>query len=275
MNRVELPHDKARFGPLRAAIDGRPELVRLVALIRALADKEERALPAAAGIVLDRLASVDLFELNKGDDAQRVGPKQAFNFVFPHGEFISDGPSYEAPEAQLRRGPAGALAVMRKHWAESPGRDSECQKQGWDTDECSGLAILRAKAEALFPEVFGQVAPVQASAPSAQQPKQVLPPFGDTYSHPQGEPWTGVERWALFEMRHRMKYTGDELANIAGVSRQRIDELIGPAKPHGGLAKIVAKDGAWAPPAELLERVGAPLQPLQPLQAAAAKLQAA
>jgi hypothetical protein len=38
MNRVELPHDKAHFGPLRAAIDGRPELVRLVALIRAFAD---------------------------------------------------------------------------------------------------------------------------------------------------------------------------------------------------------------------------------------------
>jgi|GEM_PF-4078257 len=164
MNQLELPHDKTRFGPLRAALDGRPQLVRLVALIRAFAAKEDRAMAEAANIVLDRLLGLELFELRMAGDAQRVGPKQPFNFVWPQGPCIINCTGYGDQEAELRRGPSGALTVMRRHWAESSERDPICPKTGWDTDECAGLAILRNKAEALFPEVFGATATVQAPA---------------------------------------------------------------------------------------------------------------
>jgi hypothetical protein len=170
MNRVELPHDKGRFGPLRAAIDGRPELVRLVALIRTFADAEDRALPEAARLVLDRLSGLELFELSTDGDAQRVGSQQAFNMVWPNGSCWITQLDCAEPEDTLQRGPGGALAAMRCHWADSPNREPLCAKMGWDTDQCAGLAILRARAEALFPEVFGQAESVQAPAPASLSP---------------------------------------------------------------------------------------------------------
>jgi hypothetical protein len=150
MNRVELPHDKARFGPLRAAIDGRPELVRLVALIRAFAETEDRALPEAARLVLDRLAGLELFKLQAASDALRVDERQAFNVVWPSGGLLG------APmdKSELETGTAGALSAMRRHWVKDSRNSPDCPKSGWDTDQCAGLAILRADAEALFPEVF-------------------------------------------------------------------------------------------------------------------------
>lgn len=181
MNRVELPHDKARFGPLRAAVDGRPELVRLVALIRAFAAAEDRALTEAARLVLDRIAELDLFQLSASGDAARLTQEHAFNTVHASGWPWVCPVDHEEPEANLGRGAAGALQAMRRHWAESPARDAECPKTGWDTDQCAGLAILRADAEALFPEVFGQVEAVQAPARLASSPADTadLKPLAD------------------------------------------------------------------------------------------------
>jgi hypothetical protein len=90
----------------------------------------------------------------------------------------------------------------------------------------------------------------------------VVQPEGGRWPHVDGQPWTEAERAALFIMRHRDRLTGERLAAIAGVKRQRIDELIGLAKPHGGLAKAVSKDG-WRPSPELLSACGGSLQSLQ------------
>jgi hypothetical protein len=91
----------------------------------------------------------------------------------------------------------------------------------------------------------------------------IVQPKGGVWPHQAGASWTNAEREALFLMRHRHGKTGEELAGIAGVSRQMIDDLIGPKRPHGGLAAIKAKSNGWTPSAELLALCKAPLQPLQ------------
>lgn len=133
------------------------------------------------------------------------------------------------------------------------------------------LAMLRRDAVSSFPEVFGSGVTVQTPAPALPVTKQVIQPAGGAWPHPPEQPWTDAEREALFEMRHRFKFTGKELGKVAKCTRQRIDEVIGSAKPHGGAQKANAKDG-WKPSAELLSRCGLPLQPLQ---STAASLRAA
>lgn len=119
-------------------------------------------------------------------------------------------------------------------------------------------------------QVWPQLAPAaEVAAPSAQLESidaaeaREIQPDGGQWPHKFGTPFTDAERCAMFEMLHARGYTGEQLAKLVGVTRQRIHEVIGPARPHGGLANVVAKDGAWRPPPELLARVGAPLQALQ------------
>lgn len=121
------------------------------------------------------------------------------------------------------------------------------------------LGILEADARRLWPELFGDA----ESRRHAGRTPQVVQPAGGAWPHLKGVRWTEAERAALFLMRHRDKRTGAELASIAGVSRQAIDEVIGPERPHGGLANLVAQSGDWRPPVELLAECGATLQPLQ------------
>lgn len=195
MNRVELPHDKARYGPLRAAVEGRPELVRVAALINAFATAEDRALPEAANIVLDRLAGLELFELRTAGDAQLLGPRRAFNIVWPGGEPGVAPADHVEPEKNLRRGPAGALVAMRHHWG-----CADSAERSWDEDECAPLAIVRADAVAMFPEVFRPAEKVQAPAPATNDQDQEKPAWRP-----------GQQKLSTIEIQRRWNALRDEL----------------------------------------------------------------
>lgn len=164
-------------------------------------------------------------------------------------------------------GVAGALELVRRVWgghADSKAAKAAAQRHG---EKLQRLAMLVSEARALFPELPGltdsrlTVAPATASRLVDAAP-QVVQPEGGQWPHVEGTPWTEDERIAMFLMRHRDNMTGEKLAGIVGQTRQRIDEVIGPAKPHGGLSKAKGKDG-WTPSAELLAACGQALQPLQ------------
>lgn len=269
-------HDAKRWGPLRAAIDGRPRLVRVLALIDEVARADDRARPDAAGIVVSRLAAAQLFMLHAAGDAIAVSESDQLNRIWPtgHGPIISFWEQQPTP-SDFFHGPAGALEWMRKFWVEDADLAAD-----WDDYIGAPLAILESAAIALFPELFG--APASGGAGSggtalhvgeiagdvgtpANPTHQVLPD-GCVWPHIDGQPWTDAERVAMFKMRHMGKLSGEAIARIVGVTRQRIDEQIGPAKLVGDWrAKL-----SWQPSAELLKECGLPLQPLQSVAQAAA-----
>lgn len=103
------------------------------------------------------------------------------------------------------------------------------------------------------------------SSPASFGATEAMPtirqPAGSSWPHTKGKKWMEAERAALFLMRHRDQVSDEELVRIAGVSRQRINELIGGTNAPRELGNIKAKDG-WTPSAELLTQCGAALQPL-------------
>lgn len=80
-----IQHDAKRWGPPRAALPDRPRLVRVLSLIFELAKVSERAMPDAAGLVLDRLAGAQLFGLNPSADACLIGDAFRLDRVWPAG----------------------------------------------------------------------------------------------------------------------------------------------------------------------------------------------
>lgn len=92
-------------------------------------------------------------------------------------------------------------------------------------------------------------------------------PVGAVLERQPGAAWTLDQRDQLFVLRHGVKLTGKRLAEIAGCSRQRVTELIGPLRPSGALRDVQAKDG-WKPSSDALQKCGVSLQPLQSAAAA-------
>lgn len=153
---VELPHDVSKYGPLRAAAEGRPELVRIAALIDALAVVQSLARCAAAAVVLDRIEAVRLYKLRAQGDALPVDASATFDLVWPGGPLafvLGAQPTGRSP------GPGGAFAAMAKHWAQEADAD-----RSWADDECAWLAILRTDAQEAVPEVF------EADTPEPAEP---------------------------------------------------------------------------------------------------------
>lgn len=277
-------HNVIEWGPLAAelqpgAVSG--EALESVAdLVCNLADSRCLPLSTAAGQVLDALAAggvplyttrraqfampvTDACVWREGKDARSAGvrimvPVRGAN---PY-QWTEKVPARAAvPEL---RGVAGAIALARESWAVRPLSQA---KDLHASDPLRRLAVLASDARQLFPELFGLPEAKPATAPVEGLPAglhvaEVVQPEGGQWPHVDGQAWTEGERVALFLMRHRDKRTGAQLEGIAGVTRQRIDELIGLARPYGGLSAAVAKDG-WRPTAALLAACGQPLQPLQ------------
>lgn len=152
------------------------------------------------------------------------------------------------------------------------------------------LAITEADAARLFPELaaprsFWDDSPAESARAAAAPVAIVTPmttargaaalsaaggvvrvdPAGGAWPRDPGKPWTDAEREAMFEMRHRHKVSGPKLAGIVGVSRQAIDEAIGPAR----ITATTKWPDAWRPSVELMQRCGLALQPLQAMALAA------
>lgn len=250
--------------------------------MRALMEAEQLAKSIAALRVLKALRAASIFELSAVGDAAEM-PRRASDaagrvtFLPPPPRVQAwadrvgrdDWDEYEHDLAWERMPPAlrtlwhlpferstwGALRWMKCTWID--GADALT-----DLDEGVGgtFAVLESVAAAAFPALFpGLESP---SVQGASAGLQIVQPEGGRWPHIEGRPWTDAERWALFLMRHRDKRTGAQLAEIAGASRQRIDELIGPARPQPSLASATGEDG-WAPPPALLAMCGRALPPLQ------------
>jgi hypothetical protein len=285
MNVLNVIHDNSRWPARRAAGEGRPRCIQVLALIRKLAEVDERALPDAAAVVIERIKGCNLYVLSQATDAVLVDSTARWSLTWRNG----DGPIVSFWETQTSGkaayGMSGAVEWMREHWVREPegyGSSGAVVGAGWDDDQGAPLAILESDAVALFPELCDASAAASDSAPVQRtsasdaaslrlveslppEPEQdnIIQPDGGKWPHTRGAAWTDAEREALFLMRHLHKLAGKELAEIAGVSRQALDEQIGPARPPSkGLSSITAKCG-WTPSAELIARCGRPLQPLQ------------
>lgn len=268
-----IEHDAARWGWARADDADRSRLVRVGDLVDALAKVEERAPLVAAGIVLDRLAGAALYELRKNGDASPVTAAYRFEkdgcgFWIEGAEGFMGFSHGDPSEAFL--GVCGAHAILRR-----------CLCVGLPSAQgiAAYLAVQEAIAAAAFPEFdWGSASRPQSAAveavplsivaaasPAPVQAPTVREPEGGSWPHKKGDDWRDEEREALFLMRHVDKRKGDDLAQIAGVSRQRINELIGASNVKAeNLHTIESKDARkWKPSAALLKQCGAPCSPLQ------------
>lgn len=133
-----------------------------------------------------------------------------------------------------------------------------------------------ADAEAVLLALMARVGSVQAGEPTAASGEltgeTIVKPEGGSWPHVTGAEVTLAERDAMFLMRHGNGIKSARLAEIVGLSRQRINQLIGPARVQKSAWKdIKVKGCGWSPSADLLQKLGAPLQPLQALAPALAK----
>lgn len=202
-------HDVKRWGPLRAATDGRPRLVRVLALIQELACVDERAVPDAARIVVDRVAGaqLELFMLSIAGDAAAVGQADKLSRVWETGyAFFSEDPQ----PSDFFYGRAGLLDWMRKFWVVDATLDRD-----WNEYSGAPLAILESAARALFPEVFGAEASGHEAVASVVPP---LPPI--LRARKPGDEWTPSHRGEL------LAYCGDrKKADSRLTSEALLDEL--------------------------------------------------
>lgn len=120
-------------------------------------------------------------------------------------------------------------------------------------------AVGSSRSGILLKDSAGQPAEGVAFAAAAR----VMQPDGGAWPHAKDKPWTDSEREAAFRMRHQHSMTGRELEQVIGVSRQRIDQEIGKAKPDRGGQWL--KGLAWQPSPALLAACGINM-PRTPLQ---------
>jgi len=193
----------------------------------------------AARWVIDRLAGMHglrWFTLDRAGWPRPVGD----------GDFW--GPQvisfWETQLAPKRTGITGLIEWMRSQWEELS------KPEDLDAGELAAVAVPAAALAALpwmtnRTDTAGSLAGVCDDG--------VIEPEGGAWPHKQGESWNDDERVAMFKMRHLKKLTGERIAEIVGVKRQTLDELIGPAK-----APTTRNWGKceWRPSSDLLEECG-------------------
>lgn len=260
-------------------------LVLLADFAQQLAERRDLSPWDAARELLEHLAGrpepLQLYAAPDGTEGRPVPVDHVWRAA------VSGRPAFRDPFADVRagRGRASPMVPERPAVAELRGMAGLFELLRADAPRHGGLhkalrlrlpgfagplALALDDAEAMLATLSPPTVAAVMALESAKA-SDVIQPEGSAWPHQDGQPWTEAERCALFEMRHRLKFTGDRLAEIAGASRQRIDEVIGKVRLNGGPSKAQAKDG-WTPSAELLGRCGIALQPLQK---AAANLRAA
>lgn len=143
------------------------------------------------------------------------------------------------------RGVAGLVELLRRQWCE--------RIEGPEDLDAGELAAVAVPAAALAALPWMTSRTDNAGSLAGVCDDGVIEPEGGAWPHKQGESWNEAERVAMFRMRHRSKLTGERIAEIVGVSRQTIDEIIGPARAPstGNWGKC-----DWRPSAVLLEACG-------------------
>ena len=192
---------------------------------------------------------------------QRVPDEVLYGKDLHRPVYWHEGDAMPCDRVEGRSGVVDTLAVLPEVLGDELSLENAARQFPADR---MGLLLDEVRA---FCEAVGDVeckSALKARGPGIVQPE------GGQWPHKKRAGWTNPEREALFLMRHRDKKTGEDLAEIAGVSRQAIDEVIGPERPAGGRSTIKAKSKGWSPSAELLKKCGAPLQPLQSTAAALA-----
>ena len=175
-----------------------------------------------------------------------------------------------------RRGVPGLLDELREAWCINGRSEADLNK-----DQPARVAMLYDVAAALFGLVDEAPAKpsstaeqAQASAPAtaskvlASGDASIVQPEGGAWRHIASADWSDAEREAMFIMRHKNGMTGEQIAKVVGVSRSRIDELIGRASSPKTRQWPSVCD--WRPSPALLLACGCPAP--QPLQAVAAEL---
>lgn len=233
--------------------------------------------------------SVRTDELQGGRGWTRMGEKEAHRWVILAllglGDFAASPPSRlviykrDAMGTYYAMDPQDREAVLRARLAVyADDMEPRSTAYLWE------FAFLRSDAMAAFElESSEAVRPHGCSqssvvcgkrAGSALSPKE--PTKTVTYQPPVQLAWprvgsgsavTDAERNELFRMRHKERMTGARIAVACGLSRQRIDQLIGmkSASRTGDWPK------GWSPSAELLKECGLPVPGVKAVGIAAAR----
>lgn len=165
--------------------------------------------------------------------------------------FKSAEKSWTLPAAARRDGSSRSFALGNlKVWT-----DERLMRPPYSPGEAMQmrpLALMRAEAL----EYFGLIEPATTGSVGGVDMGKIVSPEGGSWPHKKGDTWTDAERVAMFKMRHLHKLTGEQIASVAGVTRQLVDQQIGAVK-----AAEYGTD-TWQPSAELLNACGIALQPL-------------
>ena len=308
MTRIfESSHDVATLGPLTAAGNPPRKLASLADLVRhmicceGLPDLPSRA---AAAKVLDTLAAADpqpdLYLTDPVDFACPITPETvlrvgraeraagtAHKFKGVNGGWTAtdwrpgqsqyrDVKILKQSAIAERRGVPGLLDELREAWCINARSVADLDK-----GRPALAAMLHDVAAALFglveetPAKLSSIAdqspesaPAAASKVPASRDASIVQPEGGAWQHVPSADWSDAEREAMFTMRHKNGMTGEQIAKVVGVSRARVDELIGRASsPKTRQWPLVCE---WRPSPALLLACGCPAP--QPLQAVAAEL---
>lgn len=297
-------HDAAALGVLTADGEAPIKLASLADLVRhVMRHKGPPYLPlrAAASKVLDSVAAdcplPDLYLTDPADFACLITPETLFRAgraerksgTKPQFKTGWSATSWGAGQSQYRevpvpkqaaiaerRGVGGMLAELSEAWCINAKTVADLDKGrparvALRYDVAAALFGLPGTAAAEPSAAAEQVQPTAlapAAGAQAADDALIVQPAGGVWPHVEGADWSDAEREAMFTMRHKNGMAGERIAKIAGVSRPRVDELIGKVGSPNNNQWPDACD--WRPSAALLLACGFAV--LQPLQAVAAEL---
>jgi hypothetical protein len=205
----------------------------------------------------------------KGKPATKAGMQHVqrpANWVMNRGVTVESTRVAAHPGMPDVAGKTAALAKMRDIAAGDSSAAFLNNPRSW----VAWLAFSAADVAAIVCE-FSPAAPTIIAAPGAGEvttdaaDASIVQPEGGAWPHVEGIAWTDAERVAAFTMRHKYLKTGDQLATVVGVTRQRIDQEIGKVKRDKG--GLWLKGLSWQPSPELLAVCGIKIAP-NPLQLA-------